>query len=256
MSIAQVQKLSGQSTANTSSAAFTTADLGALLTAGNLGIAVIANGRQFGGTPTTPTCSGLGQTWAPIKTQTFFSSDAVDDYKLSAFYAPNIASPSGGGVTFDFAGVAQETAGWGVFEYSGADPTTPILQTNNGAEGGPGTSVAGLALAAFADAVNNMAFAVFGVDSNVAMTPKAGWTEQIDVQVPGNFFFSPLGIEVQQKTGQDLAPSASWTGSLYWGGIAFEIKASGVTAPGILAPAGQALYGQLIPRFGEQTWRM
>jgi len=173
-------------------------------------------------TPNTPTCTGNGLTWVQVASNLFDDAGTVRA-RLTLFRAMG-GSPSAGALTFDFGGQAQVRAAWTVSERTGVDTggtngSAAVVQNATGA----GNSASGLAtLAAFADATNNEAYGVFGVENADARTPGAGFTILGETTVTETF---QLGIADEQQLGEDTSVDMSWTGSNPWGAIAVEVAA-------------------------------
>lgn len=110
---------------------------------------------------------------------------------------------------------------------TGMDTTGTLVQQDAGT-GDAGTSVSSsITLASFADATNNGCLLVFGKDGSAAVTPSGSLTELVDETNPDGG-----SIWVGYQIGENVNPSASWTGNEDWGGIAWEIKAAAASGFG------------------------
>jgi hypothetical protein len=107
-------------------------------------------------------------------------------------------------------------------EFAGVNVTTPIVQTAAfvGGSNGDGS----VTLSALGDAVNNVAYGVFGEGITDTVTPEGGYTELVDENsgTPTATIFS------EYKTGQDTTVTADFAGSAAntWSGNALEIRAA------------------------------
>lgn len=187
------------------------------LVANTLGLAAIHNEKV--GTPDIPTLSGGGVTWVQIATST------VGGIRTTLFRAMG-ASPSGTSLTVDYGGNVQSNCSWTIVEWAdvdtgGTDGSAAVVQSNVNSDAASGTTLA-VTLSAFADAVNNVAYGVFGSASNVNCTPEGGYTGFTQGGV------SEAAHRAQWQTGEDTSVSATYAVSVANRvGIAIEIAASG-----------------------------
>lgn len=189
-------------------------------------------------TATLPTLSGNNRTWTQVQTQLFDSSLR----RLTIFRAL-AGTTDTAGLTLDFGGVTQSGALWSIFELDGIDTggtngSAAIIQ--NGVGSGSGTTFSAT-LAAFADAVNNVAVGLFGIDNNSAIDHGSGFTEIHDFGhgSPGS------QIQTQWKIGEATTVSSSQTNTRVWGAIALEIKAA---AAGGASNVPRAMHGYRLRR--------
>lgn len=184
--------------------------------------------------PTNPTVTGHdgGTVWTQIAT-IYFETTAGTRRSMWLFGCVTGASPSPGSVTFDHSGVTHTGATGGVFEVSGADEETGLVQTFVQSALGPvnGTSLNNLTITlAPSSAPGNRAFACF-VKSNTDDTiARANWAEIHDVNhvTPAQSLQNQWRADVFEAT-----TSASWTNaSPDRCGISWEIKAAVTATPG------------------------
>ena len=170
-----------------------------------------------------PTLSGNGLTWVQVSTVTF-NTIATGFNRLTLFRAMG-AAPTAGAVTISFAGVTQTACLWSIVEFSGVDTSgtngsgAVVQSVTNRADAA--AAVTGLTVTLGAVGTYNGAASGFGLDTNTAVTPRAGWTETAaDVGTT-----TPVSrIETQWIAAANATASATTTGVADWGGIAVEIK--------------------------------
>lgn len=198
--------------------------------------------RENVGAATTPTATGGGGlTWVQVAT---IETGDAPSRRITILRALKTSGLTSGTVTVDFGGASQTQVAVSIDEFAGVDTTGTdgsgaIVQsaTNSGSDVGSTVT-----LSAFADAVNNAAFAANGHGNNNAVTPEAGYTELSD-QTPGN----STSLQTQWKLGEDLTVTSSWTGSNTWNAIAAELKAA-AAPPTSLVAAGRLTRNSLIRR--------
>ena len=177
-------------------------------------------------TPATPTLSGNGLTWVEIATVTF-DTIATPKRRLTRFRSMG-ASPSAGAITITAA--SSTGCGWVVSSFSGVDTSgangsgAVVQSASNSANAAASLNVA---LAAFADAVNNVALGAHATDSTISLVVGAGFTElaEATITLPGS------SLQTEYKVGEDTSVDASASaGTPDWGGIAMEIKIAAAAA--------------------------
>ena len=168
----------------------------------------------------TPVVTGNGLTWVNINTRT----QGVNDH-FTLFRALG-ASPSAGGVTFNYTGTNIVRITWSIIEIDGVDTSGTngsgaIVQS--AVNSGDNTSnTLTVTLASFADAVNNAAVGAFGVRSaSDTLVAGTGFTFINQATIAE---FSTTGTEFQ--LGEDTTVNASWTNNANRLGIAIEVKAT------------------------------
>jgi hypothetical protein len=201
---------SGTSTANQSTA-YTTASV--TPTANVLQLLFVVS-TTSAAAPNTPTITSSGLTWTPIANATY-NTIASPDRKLSVFWATG-ASPGAGAISIDHAGQAMTGVSWSLFEVTGANLSSPIVQSPTNANDTTQTS-ASVTLAAFSSA-GNLALAGVGLNNAQAVTHRTNWTEIHDVvgSAPAT------SLETQYRQADDDA-SASWGSVTRWAMIGLEI---------------------------------
>lgn len=173
--------------------------------------------------PTQPTVSGNGLSWQIV--DTFVWRTFGDRYRLTIAAADTGVSPSAGGVTFDHGSQTQEAAEWSIFELNGTDVANGVpecfVQFVHSTVNASGSSLS-LTLAA-AGAADNRPFLAMAHASSGGITPRADWTEVHEgVSTAPN-----TAIETQERLDTfETTASATWTGTVGYGGIAFEVKAA------------------------------
>ena len=183
-------------------------------------ILIIAIQNSHGTTPATPTVTGLNLTWTERKTQLF----ATNLRRLTVFTATSGAIPGSGALTIDFAAATQTVCGWSLSEFSEVSALAPVVQAvGNAANSNTGE----VALAAFADAVNNATYGAFAGADNT--TASAG----TDFTLLGTAAFSsPLAVIASEwRLGEDTSVDMALGGSQNYGGIAMELAAGSSDLP-------------------------
>lgn len=157
--------------------------------------------------------------------------------RATVFRAFKTSGVSAGTFTADFAGATQTGCIIIVDELDGMDETGTDLSgaivqsaSNNGSSG-----TASATLATFADAVNNAAFLSSYINSNIAITEEAGYTELADL---GHGTPTRAG-QTEYKLGEDTSPSSTFTTS-QWVCIAIEIKVDAGGGTSLTAVGGIA----------------
>jgi hypothetical protein len=181
---------------------------------------VVLGHRTYGAV--SPTLSGGGMSsWTQVASVDF-DTFGVPLRRLTIFRAMS-ASPGSGPITITFSGNVSNTqwivSQWTGVETSGVNGAGAIVQTGSAAA----DAVNGLTttLAAFGNA-NNVAYGVFGINSNVlAITPGAGFTEIAEQPSGEN---TPGDLMAQWATNLN-AITATWT-TKNAGALGLEIKAA------------------------------
>lgn len=205
MSLTHVKIDSGS---QSSSATATTASV--TLTTGKFYFALIFNETNPGSTRNHATIAG----WTEVPSNGYVSS-AADRDTLSLTVLTIDGTGATATLTIDFAAQSQSFFNWQIIEIAGQS-ATPLVQTTKatGSSGNPAAT-----LAAFADAVNNSAFAVIAHFTQT-ITPEVGWT-LISADT------GDLGFISAFKIGQDTSPSGTVVGGDDWIMFAAEIAAAG-----------------------------
>ena len=176
------------------------------------------------GAATLSTLSGASMTWVKVADRTFSSNNL----RITVFRGLSTA-PGSGALTIDFGGTSQSNCGWAVVEFSGVDTggddgERAVVQSAV-ANAGSVNSLT-VALAAFADAVNNVAVGVHcKVNSGETLAVGSGFTELVEVtQTEAGASWS---AQVEWKTGEDTGVDASHSGTARnYGGVALELQAA------------------------------
>jgi hypothetical protein len=191
--------------------------------AGRLALVFVMS-RRVGG-PATPTTSGNGLTWQQVAS---VLNLAGGNSRITCFRAMGPA-PSGGPLTFDFAGQQQEACAWSVFEYdnvdgSGTDGSGAVVQqqTTNGNVTTLAVTLGPLANAAASVVVGGVALGI-----NETVTPGAGLA-QIDL-LPFVQGTTRGTLQTEDRTGGTV--NWSWPAMANAGAIALEIKAASPIVP-------------------------
>lgn len=115
-------------------------------------------------------------------------------------------------ITIDFGGVSQTTCFWDVEQLTGADQSTPIVQSQIGLGTGT-TGSLNSPLNTFRDPVNDAGFYIVMHASNEATTVAASWTQLFDAKNAG----PAMTRETAWISGGGaLNPQPSWTSSVTW----------------------------------------
>lgn len=194
-------------------------------TSGLIIVFVIGDKASGSGTPTTPSMSGNGITWSGSAINPLDCGGRVG---LSVFVA-NASGSTTGATTVTFGSTNQTLCSFLFMHATNVNftPSLPATIVQIYATTGSGTSASiGLTGAA---SIYNRPIAAFYKDSNVLSTPRANWTEMDDLTTVTELH----SLETQVRSDAfDTDASASWTGTLNYGGMACEIR-------GLLsAPAG------------------
>ncbi len=151
-----------------------------------------------------------------------------------------VVIPNGTGsivLTVSFAGQTQTGRWYAIVQCNGADVSGTIVQSDAGFNDSTAANFDGiLSLSAFGDATNNGCLAMISHSANETTTAGAGMTSLFE----GHISPSP-GFIVETQTGENLAPTASWSTTVVSGGWCCEIKASS----GAATNWGQMLAGTL-----------
>lgn len=183
---------------------------------GRLYIVSVVNNK--GTTPDTPTLSGtngFNVTWTQIGTVTS-NTIAAPNARLTCFWGV-ASSNSAGVITSSYGGATQTGFCQFIDEVDGANTTTPIVVGNvvtNNADSATGVNCT---LAALASSLN-AAFGAYTKSGNSAITPNGTFTELGDT----GHINPSARLETQWKINDTGSGGSS--GTLDWGGIAFEIN--------------------------------
>jgi hypothetical protein len=164
--------------------------------------------------------TGGGITWTEAATP--FTGTGPN---MSIFTGLTTSGATTQALTITVSGGPTSSFKWIVDEFTGVDTTTPVVQAAavvSGVNQPTGT----VALSAFADGVDNVAYGVFAHNIGEAFTADAsgGWSILVDNQT------TVAGVIVQAsewKTGEDTSVTMTWaTNTDRWSGTALEIKAA------------------------------
>lgn len=177
-----------------------------------------------------PVCSsvtGAGLTWVQAN---FSDTDTSGTDRQSVYTFRAMGTGSAGALTITFSGQTLQRACWSLDEFDGCDTSGTngsgaIVQTAKTNDAGSGSTSVTVTLAAFADAVNNAAYGVFGHQVQEAITHGSGFTELSD-QAP----LGVLALQTEWRLGQDTSVDASWATGARSSGHAFELKAAAAAA--------------------------
>lgn len=196
---------------NTNATSYTTASI--TPGADRLILACLTTNRNAG-TPTTPTVTGNGLTWVQIGSDVTFATDVAIVSAQCVFRAMG-ASPSAGVVTVSHGATTHEGLLWAIIEVTGMDTSGTngsgaIVQ--NVSQRLPTSVEAALSISqtmsAFADSANR-GFAWGCHSFTEAITPRASWTELVDISLAT----SPSRDSEAQwsdAAGADANVSCSW----------------------------------------------
>lgn len=190
-------------------------------TANQVVLVLVANTETTGAPPASVTGNGI--------TYTMIAAKSSGTKSCSLWWGAS-GSPSAGAITIDFAGVSQTTCFWDVEQLSGADQSSPVVQSRTGSGTGTTGSLSS-ALAAFRDAVNDAGFYIIIHASNESTTVAASWTQL--------FNSSNSGPAMSRETawisgGGALNPQPTWATSSTWVMAAVEMGVP-VASAGVIA---------------------
>jgi hypothetical protein len=176
------------------------------------------------------TSLGLSLSWSEIKDFIWDDSSPTGNGRgrMWLLAADTGGSPGSGTLFFDH-GTGEDNlrAAWSIFELSGTDLGTStvaqcFVQSPTTVLNEAAASSLSITLGA-AGASENRPFLWKVMGGGAATTPRASWTEIADYN-PGGENFS---AESQWRSDAfETTASATWSGTFYHGGIAFEVKAS------------------------------
>jgi len=191
------------------------------LHANRLELLAVQNSRDAGlagGCAATST----GATWHELAHSSYHTA-GTPTRRVTLLYTL-VGSNATGIININFGGNTQDGIAWSLTEFdgvntSGTDGIGALVQSATNSGGSGATQVTCTLANSFSDAVNNVAFGMFGRSGNGGITPGSGFTEIHDVTyiTPSN------GLETEWKTGQDLTVDASWTGGTDCGCVAAEL---------------------------------
>lgn len=182
--------------------------------------------------PPTPTITGLGITWQLEVTSDLDTSGS--DRQTIFLFSGHSAAPSAGTVTIDFGATSIARMDWLLDEAVADDGgTSSVLQSATAAFASGATS-GSVALASFANAIDNVAYAVFGVQkSNTGTTIFAADTGTgfaIAGEDQGSGCSAATGAEWllgEPPFSCDMSWTASGTTLFRSAGLAVELEAAG-----------------------------
>src|SRR4029077_19618229 len=165
-------------------------------------------------TPTPTISSSTGLNFVQVNTVD------LNNRRLTVFTAMQASGLSSGTITISWASAVDNITIHLVelngVDTGGADGAGAIVQSNTVSAGSASSGT--VSLSAFGDA-NNGVLAFFGHNAGEsATTPESGYSEIYDT------FFGDSAMESEFKATQDTSPSATWSTSAAYRGIALEIK--------------------------------
>lgn len=192
--------------------------------------------RRTAGSISTPTATGTTNTWTQIATRANGTST-----RRGTLFRHLSASPASETVTIDFGGQTQDGMEWIAVEFSevvttGTNGSGAVVQSGTAS----GTTSISVTLAAFGDAVNNVAFLAAGSTAGGLNLTVTGYTELSSNVGSGN---NPEG-ETDYFRGEDLSVDASHASATTIIGIAIEIDSTNVSGGGLPIPVAMAQYRQ------------
>jgi hypothetical protein len=199
----------------------TTCSVASITPTGSAVFAAIVVGVGTSTQPTVTSVTGCGLTWTAVAS---VNGDATGGDRQSTFLYQGIGTPSSGTVTVTIPNSSRIALN--VIDAAGVDGTTPVVQSATNTTASGTTSIT-VTLAAFADATNNAAFGVWGVQNNTAniVTPGTGFTELAETNQ------GDTHLETEWKLGQDTSVDWSTSGGSTFrsGAIAVELAAGSTT---------------------------
>lgn len=189
-------------------------------------LAVYQAHRTDSTAPTDPSVSGHA-TWTQIDALTWATA-GTNRRRLWIFAGDPGGSPGASAITFSHGATTHHAFQWSVFELSGTDyPTTTLanlfVQIVKTTVETTGTATGDITLAA-AGAADNRAFLAMGCGAvaSEAITERTNWTEihEAAADTPSANLQTSWRSDAFETTA-----SASWTSSVKFGAMAFEIKA-------------------------------
>lgn len=186
-----------------------------------------------------PTISGNGLTWEQV---VLIGGPTGNVTRGLVLFRAMGSAPSAGAITITW----PTTMGycfWTVEEFDGvntggSDGSAAVVQSATG-ESSTNVTSGSVTLGAFANAADDVAYAVFAHHANEATTPEAGYTELSDQAALYEF---ARGVADEWRVGEDTAVTASWTTSSQYVAIAIEVT--------VATPVIGALHGA-----GLEWWR-
>lgn len=179
--------------------------------------------------PNVPTLSGWGITWNQIATAQHDIAGSSRK-RITLFWGYN-ASPSSGTLTADFGGQTQTDMGIVVDEITGADTTSPIVQSTTATDDTITVSTLTATLGAFAD-TDNATYSAGGIGSvGSTFTPGTGFATVSDLGTG-----TSNRLSTQFKNTNDTSVDMSWSANEEIGIIAVEIGVAGsgtTVTPGV-----------------------
>ena len=183
--------------------------------------------REASGANGPPTVTGNSLTWTQIATVTF----EVGDWRITLFAADATGS-STGATTADYGSDTQLHCNMFFCQVTGVDLSSGVagafVQSQTAEDSGTPATSGSVTLSSFASS-DNRPLACFWHGATETITVEAGWT-QLDAFTGTGA--SRGGASMYRDDSSDLTPSASWSTSTDWGGIAVELKAEAAAAAG------------------------
>lgn len=185
-------------------------------------------------------CPGLTKTGLTFTRQgSLIAAAGGGDRTVEVWTAPVGGSDTtSAAITFGtWVTTSRTSCGWAIFEVSGYNTTTPVVQVKTTVDGAIAATSASTAAFSPSTLTTSALLAYWcHVANAVETTPRASWTEASDITRP-----SPNSArESQSASGlADTNASATWTTSSQFAGIAIEI--AGDVRPIFVRVVGQAV---------------
>lgn len=196
-------------------------------TSNSLQLLTVGQLTSLSATPTEPTISGNSLTWVSVNTRLFVTA-GTDRFRVTTFRALG-ASPSTGTITISFGGQNQAGVQWSLDEFSGVDTSGTngsgaIVQSAVNSDETPNNNLT-VTLAAFGS-VSNATYGGFAAWSDQTYTEGTGFTKLVDQSQAAVF----PGVLTEYRSDNDTSVNFSTSDNSENGGIAIEIKASGIAS--------------------------
>ena len=181
-------------------------------TTGRLAVLFVGATGAASTTPTRPTPSGLGFTWTFVAE----TIDTAGTVRAIVGMWTGVGTGSGTTLTVDFGGITHTGCAYSLAEYTGANTTTPIVQSGVGS-GGTGTGLVTLGAAPTSLAV----VGGFHHLTNEAVTAGTSFTL---ANVSRNGATPSIGFGAEYQLANDQTIDMTWTTtSTKWRGVGAEL---------------------------------
>jgi hypothetical protein len=199
-------------------------------TAGALLLMAVETDQASGSTNVKPSVSGLSATWTEIGDVNYDTSGTT--YRLTLFYG--VGATGTGTITISYGGTAQGGCSWSVDQVTGADTSSPIVQTKSSTVPGSAATSQSLTLDS-AITSGNGAWMAASWEAQESGSAESGWT----LLGNGNHT-GPAGAVCSMGIAgsSDQSGTISWTTSVANGALIAEIKAAGGSVTTLTADAG------------------